>query len=92
MSVVLVYTLGATALQKFNPGSGRMELQLSPGELLASAAVPQGIEARIDRAFPFRCIQRWPCHVLPMTIVDSACDAEERPWGRRLASAGLAPS
>lgn len=36
---VLVITLGATALQKFDEASGTMQLRLSPHDLLAQAAV-----------------------------------------------------
>jgi hypothetical protein len=49
-----VWSLGATALQEFNPASGQMELKVTADELLERAALPPGIEARVQHAFPYR--------------------------------------
>jgi hypothetical protein len=46
---VLVYTLGATALQKYDSSLGGMALRLQPGELLA-AAMPSGIEVSAENS------------------------------------------
>lgn len=50
---VLVITLGATALQRFDAASGTMQLRLAPADLLAQAAVsgaePQLVQLPVRR-------------------------------------------
>lgn len=52
---VLVITLGATALQKFDEASGTMQLGLAPHELLAQAAV-EGCDTELHQLPVRRCV------------------------------------
>ncbi len=91
---VLVITLGATALQKFDEASGTMQLGVSPNDLLAQAAVA-GCDAELHQMPVRRCVSgrlSLQCMCKPKPMVQQHHGTSQNSHAELLHSRHLCPT